>query len=45
MTRNGDSTTEMTVFEHGHASREALEMSKHGLLQCLDEMATALSSR
>jgi uncharacterized protein YndB with AHSA1/START domain len=34
-----DSTTEMTVTEHGYTSDQALEISKAGLEQTLDKMA------
>jgi uncharacterized protein YndB with AHSA1/START domain len=38
-----DSTTEMTVTEHGYASDQALEMSKAGLEQTLDKMAATFT--
>lgn len=38
----GKSKTEMTVTEYGYGSEETAQMSKAGLEQCLDKMATAL---
>jgi hypothetical protein len=38
-----DSTTEMTVTEHGYTSDQALEISKAGLEQTLDKMAATLA--
>ncbi|AXY78524.1 SRPBCC domain-containing protein [Paraflavitalea soli] len=38
----GDNKTEVTVKEYGYGSDEIVEMSKAGLEQCLNKMATAL---
>ena len=38
-------TTEMTVTEYGYPSDEIVNMSKAGMEQCLDKMATALRER
>lgn len=38
----GGGRTELTVIEHGYASREARDMSQAGLEQCLDKMVTAI---
>lgn len=38
----GTNKTEMTVTEYGYGSDEVVKMSKAGLDQCLDKMATAL---
>jgi uncharacterized protein YndB with AHSA1/START domain len=37
----GTNKTEITVTEFGYASEEAANMSKSGLEQCLDKMATS----
>jgi uncharacterized protein YndB with AHSA1/START domain len=36
----GANQTEMTITEYGYVSAQTLEMSKAGLEQCLDKMAT-----
>jgi len=36
----GDNQTEMTVTEFGYPSAQIVEMSKMGMEQCLDKMAT-----
>jgi uncharacterized protein YndB with AHSA1/START domain len=38
----GDNKTEMTVTEYGYGSDQIVEMSKAGLIQCLDKMTAAL---
>jgi uncharacterized protein YndB with AHSA1/START domain len=38
----GDNKTEVTVKEYGYGSVEIVEMSKAGLEQCLNKMATAV---
>lgn len=38
----GDNKTEMTVTEYGYTVAEVVEMSKAGLEQCLNKMATAV---
>lgn len=38
----GNNKTEVTVKEYGYGSDEIVEMSKAGLEQCLNKMATAL---
>lgn len=38
----GKGKTEMTVTEYGYGSEETAQMSKSGLEQCLDKIATAL---
>jgi uncharacterized protein YndB with AHSA1/START domain len=35
----GNSTTELTITEHGYTSDQAHDISKAGLEQCLDKMA------
>ena len=40
----GDNKTEMTVTEYGYASQETVNMSKAGLEQCLDKMATSFKN-
>lgn len=37
--------TELTVTEYGYKTDQTLEMSKAGLEQCLDKMATALGGK
>lgn len=44
ITAKGDRATELTVIERGYRSRDALELSERGLVQCLDKMAAALAS-
>ncbi len=36
----GDGRTEMTVTEHGYTSDQTHDLSKLGLEQCLDKMAS-----
>ena len=36
--------TEMTMIEHGYTTAEAHDISKAGLLECLDTMAASLES-
>ena len=38
----GGNKTEMTMTEHGYTSDQAHDLSKAGLEQCLDKMATSL---
>jgi uncharacterized protein YndB with AHSA1/START domain len=45
LTPVGDHQTALRVTEFGYASDQALELSRMGLEQCLDKMATVLSSR
>jgi uncharacterized protein YndB with AHSA1/START domain len=39
----GDKKTEITVAEHGYTLDQAVELSKTGLIECLDKMAASLS--
>jgi uncharacterized protein YndB with AHSA1/START domain len=39
----GGNQTELTVTEYGYTSDQHFELSKHGLEECLDKMAEALS--
>jgi len=41
----GENKTEMTVTEFGYASQETVNMSKAGLEQCLDKMATSFKNQ
>jgi hypothetical protein len=36
----GDNETEMTVTEYGYTTEQARDLSKAGMEQCLDKMAT-----
>ncbi|MEX5234265.1 SRPBCC domain-containing protein [Kocuria arenosa] len=38
-----DRRTEMTMVEHGYTTVQARDLSKAGLEQCLDKMATAMN--
>lgn len=38
-----DGGTEITVMEYGYTSEQVVELSKAGLEQCLDKMATSLA--
>src|SRR5262245_44096295 len=40
-----DGKTELTVTEYGYKSDQTLDLSKQGLEQCLDKMATALGGK
>ena len=39
----GDTRTKMTVTEHGYTTEQARDLSKAGMEQCLDKMATSLA--
>jgi len=40
----GDGTTEMTVTEYGYTNDQLFDLSKAGLEQCLDKMATSFDA-
>lgn len=44
LTALDENRTELTVTEYGYATEEARDMSAAGLEQCLDKMATLVSS-
>jgi len=43
--REVEGKTELTVTEYGYKSDQTLDLSKQGLEQCLDKMATALGGK
>jgi uncharacterized protein YndB with AHSA1/START domain len=43
--RVDDATTEVTVHEFGYPDAQSAEMSKAGMEQCLDKMASLVASR
>jgi hypothetical protein len=39
-----DATTELTVHEFGYPNEQIVEVSRAGMEQCLDKMATSLTT-